>query len=296
MKRFSVLAVLLLFTTLATGTIRTTLDDRAAHHGEDEPIYLPHADLLRPLTLGYHNAFADVLWFRTINYFGKHYRGDRNYRWLSYMCDLVTDLDPLFEDVYEFGGVILPWEAGDVDGGLKLLAKGTAAIQDSWLLEYYLGFSHFYFRGDKATAAKHLATAAQLPDAHATVANLAAILTRESSGPEATLAFLSSLEKGSGATNLRSVIEKNLVETAAESAIVELNEAVDSYYRSAPEPLLTLERLVEAGVIDRIPRDPFGGRFILGTDGKVRSSTGMEPSRTHAGPAHEQVGNRPENE
>jgi hypothetical protein len=38
--------------------------------GTAEVVYLPDARLLRPLVLGYDNVLANVLWFRTISYFG----------------------------------------------------------------------------------------------------------------------------------------------------------------------------------------------------------------------------------
>jgi hypothetical protein len=94
-----------------------------AAHGQ-QPIYLPKAEYLRPMSLGFANVMADVLWFRTISYFGGHYRSDRVYPWLAHMCDLVTDLDPRAEHVYRFAGVILPWEAGETDQGIRLLEKG----------------------------------------------------------------------------------------------------------------------------------------------------------------------------
>src|SRR5215831_18573347 len=124
--------------------------DRAATAAAraDEPVYLPRAEYLRPISFGWQNVLADVLWFRTISYFGEHYRGDRTYPWLAQMCDLVTDLDPRAEHVYRFGGVLLPWEAGEVDAGVRLLEKGIAVFPDSWTLHYYLGVVRYLFQHD----------------------------------------------------------------------------------------------------------------------------------------------------
>src|SRR5262249_58229838 len=88
---------------------------RADVSAEDEPVYLPQAAYLRPMSLGWQNVLADLLWFRTISYFGEHYRSNRTYPWLAAMCDLVTDLDPRAEHVYRFAGFILPWDANQVD-------------------------------------------------------------------------------------------------------------------------------------------------------------------------------------
>src|SRR5438132_1710614 len=90
-----------------------------------ELVYVPPAKFLKVVALGYQHTLADLLWFRTISYFGHHYWGNRVYPWLGYMCDVVTDLDPRAEHVYRFGGLILPWEADRVDDGIALLQKGT---------------------------------------------------------------------------------------------------------------------------------------------------------------------------
>ena len=56
-------------------------------------IYLPPTNFLRAVSLGYQQTLADLLWFRAISYFGRHYHGTRIYPWLASMCDVVTDLD-----------------------------------------------------------------------------------------------------------------------------------------------------------------------------------------------------------
>src|SRR5215510_12440046 len=79
------------------GAIVADTGNRLRHAGvptAKEFVYVPDAHLLRPMALGYNNVLADLLWFRTISYFGEHYRGNRQYPWLARMCDLVTDLDP----------------------------------------------------------------------------------------------------------------------------------------------------------------------------------------------------------
>src|SRR5204863_759985 len=60
----------------------------------EEILYVPNGTGLRFMSFGYTNILANLLWFNTINYFGKHYRADRNYKWLGHMCGLVTELDP----------------------------------------------------------------------------------------------------------------------------------------------------------------------------------------------------------
>lgn len=139
--------------TYSSRQLATTEEVTAA---EQEPVYLPDVRFLNLASLGYRNALADVLWFRTINYFGKHFRSDRLYPWLAQMCDLVTDLDPRSKHVYLFAGFLLPWEAQLPDAGVRMLEKGAAQFPDTWEMHYYLGFTLYFFKDDVAGALPHL--------------------------------------------------------------------------------------------------------------------------------------------
>jgi len=288
--RVTLFAVMLSLLAATTVSLRATLD-----HGEratqrtSEPIYLPRADLLRPLSLGYHNVLADILWFRAISYFGKHYRSDRTYPWLAHICDLVTDLDPRAEHVYQFAGLILPWEAGEVDAGIQILEKGARALPESWGLAYYLGFTHFFFKNDSEVAAAHLQRAVRLPGAHPGVARLATIVTTQASGPETAMAFLRDLEQNVDSQQVRSVIYRNMRESAAAAALGQLDTQIDAYTEATGRPPGSLEELVSTGFLTEVPADPLGGRFEIGPDGRARSSTGKNPGRAHLSKTRERA-------
>jgi hypothetical protein len=266
--------------------------DRAATAAArtEEPVHLPPAEYLRPMSLGWQNTLADALWFRTISYFGEHYRSDRTYPWLAEMCDRVTDLDPRAEHVYRFCGAILSWEADQVDAGIRLLDKGTAQFPDSWLLQYHLGFLEYFFKDDQVQALAHLRRAMELPGAHPEVAHLAALLAAEQYGPETTLAFLSELERNSDSQALRSVVGENMQEMQAASNLQQLQAATAAYQdRTGHTPLL-VEDLADAGLLPAVPQDPFGGTYVIDPlASTVRSSTGREPSRLHDSPMRQRA-------
>lgn len=258
--------------------------DRAATAAtrRDEPVYLPRAEYLRPISLGWQNVLADILWFRTISYFGEHYRSDRTYAWLAQMCDLVTDLDPRAEHVYRFAGFILPWEAGQADAGIRLLEKGARQFPDSWTLEYFIGFQAYFFKNDYAEALKHLRRAMQLPGVHPSVSNLIAVLAAEQYGPETTLAFLAELERDVDSQDLRHLVRENMEEARLAADLQRLNTAVQAYQANTGHLPLTVEALVDAGLLSAVPADPFGGTYVIDQlSGAVRSSSGREPSRLH---------------
>jgi hypothetical protein len=267
---------------LAAGTVAyagARLEQRPHARGvTSELIYLPQAKFLRPISLGYHHVLGDVLWFRTISYFGDHYRSDHVYPWLAHMCNLVTDLDPEAEYVYRFAGMILPWEANQAEEGTRLLEKGTRALPNSWLLQYWLGFMDYFFLNDYEQAVDHLRRAAELPGADPSAARLAAALYQHQYGPEMTLRFLAEMEKNAGNQEMREVLRRHAREAQLAMDVANLSAAVRAYrerFQSIPP---SISALIAAQLISRVPPDPFGGVYEIDpASGNVGSSTGHQP-------------------
>ena len=253
----------------------------AAMPVDAQPVYLPKAEYLRPMALGWQNALADVLWFRTISYFGEHYHSDRTYPWLASMCDLVTDLDPRALHVYRFAGVILPWEADQADAGIRLLEKGLRQFPDSWLLHYFLGFNHLFFKNDHARALEHLRTAIALPGVHPAIARLASVLAAEQYGPEATLAFLTEMQANAEG-DVRAVIAEPVREAQLAADLARLGAARDAYVERLGRAPASPQALVDAGLLAALPSDPFGGRYEFDPrSGEPLSTSGHTPSKLH---------------
>jgi len=253
-----------------------------------ELIYLPPTRFLRAVSLGYEHTLADILWFRTISYFGQHYQRDRVYPWLAYMCNVVTDLDPRAEDVYHFGGVMLPWEADSVDDGIALLEKGAHNIPDSWRLQYMLGFSNYFFKNDLAAASRAFETAARMPNTPEFVSRMAATVFAAQQGPENAIAFLTELERGNPNEEMRGAIRQRVLELALTRDLDTLDAAVQTFESQFQSKPADLGELVSRGILSRIPQEPFGGRYVLDRDtGKISSSTGHEPRRLKSSKIHE---------
>jgi hypothetical protein len=261
----------------------------AAVSQDEEPVYLPKAEYLAPMSLGWKNVLADLLWFRTINYFGAHDAGNRTYPWLALMCDLVTDLDPRALHVYRFAGVILPWEADQVDAGIRLLEKGVKQFPDSWVLRYHLGFHHYFFKNDPDKAVEQLRAAVALPDAHPAIARLAAVLARHQYGPETTLSFLDELQKDVDSDDVRKIVLEQMREARLAADLAQLQTGVDAYRSRTGALPPTLNSLVEAGLIAAVPSDPFDGVYQIDGEGRVRSSSGRVPSQLYNSKYREQA-------
>jgi hypothetical protein len=253
-----------------------------------ELIYLPPTTFLRTVSLGYQQALADLLWFRAISYFGRHYRSDRIYSWLASMCNAVTDLDPRAEYVYRFGGVILPWEADQVDDGIALLQKGARNIPESWQLHYMLGFSYYFFRGDLAAASRTLRKASFLPGAPEYVTRLAVTVDAAHQGPNRAVDFLTELEGHDVGGEMRQVIRQRIRELSLSGHIDVLEAAARTFQDRAGRPPTDLGELVAAGLLANIPEEPFGGRYVLDPASQhVVSTSGHKPWRLGSSPLRE---------
>ena len=259
------------------------LQHAAPASGAAEVVYLPDARLLRPLVLGYDNVLANLLWFRTISYFGGHFETDRAYPWLARMCDLVTDLDPRAEHVYRFAGLILPWEANEVDQGIRLLEKGVRNLPDAWQLHYYLGMTRYFFEDDADAAAEELGIAARLPGAPPLVGRLAAVMYGRRSNPATTIQFLRELLRNAESEQMRQVLTRSLEDAEFRAAAAAIEGAVDTYRQRFGALPPSVDALIAHGIVDgQPPPDPYGGRWEVdqGT-GHVRSSSGREPRELH---------------
>ncbi len=243
-----------------------------------ELVYLPPVPVLKVVSLGYQHALADILWFRTINYFGRHYRSDRVYPWLAYMCDVVTDLDPQAQHVYRFGGLLLPWEADRVGDGIALLEKGTRNLPESWELAYILGFSYYFFQDNLAAASETLRHATLLPQAPPFVTTLTAVIDAAHKGPSGAIEFLSEIERNTTSDELRGAIRERIRDLVLARDIEALEAAVGAFQARVHRLPANVDELVSAGVLPAIPREPFGGAYVLDAEtGRVYSSVGRQP-------------------
>lgn len=182
----------------------------SAVRASDKPLYLPNGKALGVISFGYRNVLADLLWFNTVSYFGKHFRSDKNYEWLFHMCNIVTDLDPRAAHVYRFGATMLAWEVNEIALSNKLLDKATGVFPDSWLYYYLRGFNHMFFSKDYEKARQDFVTASKLPGAHPITASLAAKTIAELSAPETAIRFLEEMIVNTKDPIARKALEERL--------------------------------------------------------------------------------------
>ena len=76
----------------------------------------------------------------------------------------VVELNPYFIYPYEFGGLIVLHETGEIDQAYSLLEFGWEHNPNSWKIAYYLGFVELLYHGNTNKALEWLSQALLLPD------------------------------------------------------------------------------------------------------------------------------------
>lgn len=162
----------------------------------DEVQYLPKQHAIETITLGYKNVTAQIIWFYTQNYFGKHYRGDQKYNWLYHMCDLITTLDPLNKRAFKFAAFMLGWEAKKTVEARKILAKAMIHHPKDWEFYYIRGSLAYIVEDDPQKAIADFKAGALLPNAPSMMASVAATkIAKVEEEPLAAIAFLKEMLK-----------------------------------------------------------------------------------------------------
>lgn len=195
----------------------TAINNSALAKQHDEVLYLPSGKGLKFLSFGYRNALAHSLWFNTISYFGKHYKSDRDYKWLNHMCNLVADLNPKMMHVYDFCSLMLAWEANYPKESVKILDKAILAYPNEWKFPYLRGMSYMIFLKDIDRAKEDFILSSRLPGAHHLVMRLAARNISLTDRKESAIEFLEEMIKNSKQESERDALIRKLEEIKAEN-------------------------------------------------------------------------------
>lgn len=261
MKRLLLMCALLLL--VANLAYRIDLS-RTAHELIGELMYFPSGFALRALSMGFHGSLADLVWFRFIQYYGEHRLTDAKFEYMYHILDILTTLDPRFTYAYTLGGLMLTHDAERPDQARLLLRKGMQVYPESWRIPFIYGFIHYVFLRDYGVAEAYFRIAAQRPDAPDLSKRWAAFLLYRHIGDlKTSLSLWIDLYNNSQnpeeriiAAHYISKIKMLLDIELLDKKIVEFKNALARY----PE---SLHELVAIGLIDSLPEEPHGGKYLI---------------------------------
>ncbi|HKN88194.1 MAG TPA: hypothetical protein VJV04_15125 [Nitrospiraceae bacterium] len=240
----------------------------------EELAQLPAGEYLKPSMLGYQHLGADFLWLRMLQVLGKKRNTADDYEWIYHAIDVITTLDPQYAYPYYVGGVVLTNLANRVDLSNRLLKKGHRENPGEWNLPFLLGYNHYFLLRDAAKGAEYIERAARTPGAPDFLPGLATRMYAEAGNPDVALQFLEALWKENQDLVLRENLETRAKEVLIERDLRTLERAVEQYHKKHRVFPENVTDLVSRGYLERIPKEPFGGTYVIDSrTGHVASST-----------------------
>lgn len=283
MTRLCFLTILALLTLLSPLQVESKAKLRSIRQSqvlllEDTPLYLPEERYVRLVTLGFNRFFSNVLWFQTVNYFGKQFTGSKDYRWLSQMCDLVIGLNPEAHHVIEFCGTLLAWEAKSPEESTRILTKAIALHPNEWRYLYLRGFNYWYFLEDPKAASEDFMNASQRPNAPAFLAGIASRLLISGNNAQSAVDFLRIAIERTNDTNARIALHEKLQRAILGRDLELLRNGLRIYEMKHGKKAKALIDLINGKVLTRLPSEPFGGEYVYDEEqGTVESTSGEKP-------------------
>ena len=113
--------------------------------------------------------------------------------------------------------------------------------------------------------------AAQLPGSPPYLSLLAARMLTEGRNPQTALALLEAISRQETDPARREVLQRRIREVIVERDLQSLERAVEAYRARHGDVPASLSDLVRDGIVDRIPEEPHGGRYLMSSNGEVRS-------------------------
>ncbi len=154
----SLLGLFLVLVPLGLLASRQARDRRTLIPANVDSFYLPSPGALHVLSLRNDRMLADLIWIKTLMYFGEEITGRARQTWLYSYLDTVLRLDRKFERAWEWGGSAMIYNGRVIDdqsihASIELYERGLRQFPDNWKMAASLGFNYAYELNprDKAT-------------------------------------------------------------------------------------------------------------------------------------------------
>jgi len=188
---------------------------------------------------------------------------------MSRLLHGAVQLDPYNMDAYYFAQGFLTWDAKQYKIANDLLDYGMKYRTWDWYLPFFAGFNSAFFLKDYAKAAEYYKRAGEL-SGQPLHKSLASRYLQESGQTDLAIAYLTAMERGERNATLKKGYQVRLT---AFSEVRRIEQARDRYRLLQGTAPVSVEQLIQSGLLTPPPVDPYGGRFYLEADGKVKSSS-----------------------
>lgn len=236
--------------------------------------YVPSSTLLKPLSADQKEIVAASLVMKVLMYFGGAVEPTKNNKTIAEPLDLqgmsrllhgAVKLDPYNMDAYYFAQAFLTWDAQQFIIANELLEYGMSFRTWDWYLPFFAGFNHAYFLKDFQKAATYYKRAAELSgqDLHK---RLAGRYLQESGQTELAIIYMITIIDSQKNPTLKRMYETRLL---AFQEILKIEQARDAFKAERGHLPATVEQLYNFGYLKSLPKDPYGGEFLIDRSGKI---------------------------
>ena len=228
-------------------------------------LYLPPTELLQAFSLDYKNIISQLLMFRASIYYGERIQSKTfpDWHWFYKMLYTSVELDPYNIDSHYLAQAILPWEVNMVKETNAILEKGINTRTWDWYLPFFMGFNQFYFLKDNKKAARYFSKAALI---NPQIAVVAGNFFQKAGESRSGINFLELMLEKTNDDTIRMSISKRI--DSLEKVLIVRNAV--SKFKSEYERLPgSFKEIVSAGILDRVPVDPYGKSYVMNKEGKI---------------------------
>jgi len=234
--------------------------------------FYPPPSVIMALSADHYHFLSQVILLNCVFYYGSAVDRGEAPNWGRMYEALFTSarLDPYNMDAYYLTQAVLPWEARLVRPTIQLLEYGFAHRHWDWYLPLFLSFDYAYFLRDYEKAGYYMARAAALNPRAGYFYTLSARYFYEAGRTAFALAYLRELIPTERNEQIRQMM---ITRAEALEAILLLEQAVSAFKERHHRMPRDLDEVKRAGLIGRMPVDPYGGTFYLDQEGRVRTTS-----------------------
>ncbi len=229
---------------LAHDTLR---EHRDTFPGDTDVLYVPPPQYLHPMSLGYREALADLLWVQALVFTGQR-MGDNDLSAITRYTEAVTGLSPRFHQAYVWGG-ITPIYGGSavvdrdmVDRSIAIYRRGLEQYPESHKLLYPFGMLLVHqvpstpgYTDEEKQAAKRegaeLIRRAAAFGADPLVRQYAATLITDHATEQMARQFLESQLATAEDEDFRRMLRRKLERMGAQGSVEEIERTRESFLR-----------------------------------------------------------------
>ena len=236
---------------------------RARWAAPDALLFLPTGEYLSAASLGYQVLIADALYLWSIQYYG-HQVAAEGQQYLWRIFDVITDLDPQFEDAYLTGALMMGSDLGNAEMAVQLLEKGAMNNPDGWIYPLESGYYAWMSLGDYELASAYFDKAVAIPGAPDVIGRMRAGMEEFLGDRQMAMRLWADIyeeAREEGDEKIESIAWQHLYELKVEIDLKHLRVAIRRFRLDRGQPPPVLEVLVTDGYLRVVPDVPTGESY-----------------------------------